>query len=1055
MYICIYKLQSSMKISTYIQRITIGLVLLASVLQVGIAQSIAREWNEIILTSIRNDLARPTVHARNLYHSSAMMYDIWAIYHGVDTHFLGKTNNGITIPFDGIPASTDIEADVEEAICHAMFTLLSSRFQSSPRYTTVLRPLYRNTMTGLNYNYTFTGTDYQSGDPAALGNYIAQQIQIYGLQDGSNQQNGYENTFYEPVNPPLFAEDPGNPDLIDLNKWQPLTLEQFVDQSGNVFNDNTPEFLGPEWGRVFPFALQDEDKSVHMVGDNEFTVYHEPALPPQINLTDGLGIEDNYKWGFSMVSVWSSHLDPEDPILWDISPASIGNIQSYPETYDEMRDFYNYTEGGDASIGHDLNPKTGQPYAPNFVPRSDYARVLAEFWADGPESETPPGHWFTILNYVSDNLEEKRFKGEGDVMSDLEWDIKTYIALGGAMHDCAITAWGLKGYVDYIRPISSIRGMAELGQSSEPSSVNYHPGGLPLVPNFIELVEIGDPLAGSGNVNVGKVKVYAWQGPDFIINPSFDDAGVGWILAENWWPYQRPTFITPNFAGFVSGHSTFSRAAAEVLTAFTGDPFFPGGMGEFEAPMNDFLVFEQGPTVDVTLQWATYRDASDQTSLSRIWGGIHPPADDIPGRIMGMAIAEDVMDLVTNLFYNDDDGDGFYSHQDCDDTNPNIYPNSLEICDNIDNDCDGETDENLPLFTYYADNDGDGFGNASTVLDVCFATAPTGFVTDNTDCDDTNPMINPASPEVCDNIDNNCNGMVNDGLQIYTYYMDNDGDGFGQLAISIDTCLSTAPTGFVPDNADCDDTNPNINPSSPEICDNLDNDCTGVVNDGLQFYTYYRDMDQDGFGQESIAVDTCITTAPTGFVANNQDCDDTDASIHPNSPEICDDIDNDCTGIVNDGLQLFSYYADTDGDGFGDSLVQMDTCITSAPVGFVTNFEDCNDGDMMINPMGIETADNGIDEDCSGLDYYKETKFFPNPVYDQLEIHHEYDGFIKIDIYNTQGKVYQTIITQLVNNATVIELGTTFNMPDGVYYLRVSEVDGNFNKTYRIMKTHY
>ena len=109
-------------------------------------------------------------------------------------------------------------------------------------------------------------------------------------------------------------------------------------------------------------------------------------------------------------------------------------------------------------------------------------------------------------------------------------------------------------------------------------------------------------------------------------------------MAEEWWPYQRPTFVTPNFAGYVSGHSTYSRAAAEALTLFTGSPYFPGGMGEYMARENEFLVFEEGPSQDVKLQWASYRDASDQCSLSRIWGGIHPYIDDIPGRFIGSTI---------------------------------------------------------------------------------------------------------------------------------------------------------------------------------------------------------------------------------------------------------------------------------------------------------------------------------------------------------------------------------------------------------------------------------
>ena len=131
-------------------------------------------------------------------------------------------------------------------------------------------------------------------------------------------------------------------------------------------------------------------------------------------------------------------------------------------------------------------------------------------------------------------------------------------------------------------------------------------------------------------------------------------AGVGWILAENWWPYQRPSFVTPPFAGYVSGHSTFSRAAAEVMTLITGDEFFPGGIGEFVAKKDEFLVFEKGPSVDVVLQWATYRDASDQTSLSRIWGGIHPPADDIPGRLIGEKIGINAYEFAVPYFSSDE-----------------------------------------------------------------------------------------------------------------------------------------------------------------------------------------------------------------------------------------------------------------------------------------------------------------------------------------------------------------------------------------------------------------
>ena len=150
--------------------------------------------------------------------------------------------------------------------------------------------------------------------------------------------------------------------------------------------------------------------------------------------------------------------------------------------------------------------------------------------------------------------------------------------------------------------------------------------------------------------NEGKIKLYTWRGHSFIENTEEDVAGVGWILAENWWPYQRPSFVTPPFAGYVSGHSTYSRAAAEMMTQLTGSAFFPGGIGEFEAKENEFLVFEDGPSQDVILQWATYRDASDQCSLSRIWGGIHPPMDDIPGRLIGEQIGNEAYELAEVYF---------------------------------------------------------------------------------------------------------------------------------------------------------------------------------------------------------------------------------------------------------------------------------------------------------------------------------------------------------------------------------------------------------------------
>jgi len=626
-------------------------VLLGFISSISLSQSVARQWNEEILIGIRNDFARPTVHARNLFHSSVAMYDAWAVFDpNADTFFLGKTVGDYFCPFEGFTPNQDVEEARKTAISYAVYRLMLHRFAESPRRPIIFAAI-NSLMDNLGYDTSLVSTDYQNGNAAALGNYIAQQLIAFGLQDGSNEGLNYENQFYEPLNEPLNTDISGNPDMTEPNHWQPLKVESYVDQSGNTIPGGQPPFLGPEWGNVTPFSLQEVDKAIHNVAGFDYTVYHDPGGPSY--LQQGLGIDDAYKWGFSLVAAWSSHLDPTDEVMIDISPGSIGNLDTslFPKTLNEFKSFYNYENGGDPSMGHSLNPITQLPYQPQWVRRGDYTRVLAEFWADGPDSETPPGHWFTILNYVSDQPQlVKKFKGNGPELSDLEWDVKSYFILGGTMHDIAVTAWGLKGYYDYVRPISAIRYMADRGQSSDPNLPSYHPEGLPLTPGLIEIIYEDDPLAGGFNENVGKIKIYAWRGPSFIVNPNNDVAGVGWIIASEWFPYQRPSFVTPPFAGYVSGHSTFSRGAAEVLTMLTGDPFFPGGMGTFDAPADSFLKFEKGPSASLQLQWATYRDASDQTSLSRIWGGIHPPIDDIPGRILGEKIGKEAFAFAEKYF---------------------------------------------------------------------------------------------------------------------------------------------------------------------------------------------------------------------------------------------------------------------------------------------------------------------------------------------------------------------------------------------------------------------
>jgi hypothetical protein len=608
--------------------------------------SVARLWNDALLDAIRKDLARPTVHARNLFHMSAAMFDAWAVYSdSADSYLAGKTVNGFACAMDEIDIDVDLQPAREEAISFAAYRIIRHRFANSPGATTTLTEV-DGLMSELGYDAADTSTDVTTGSAAAVGNRIAECYIEYGLQDGANEANSYANAHYLPVNQPIEPPKPGNPNIADLDRWQPIALVQYVDQAGNVYNSNPPA-LSPEWGAVLPFSLSEDDRTAFFRDNFNYNVYHDPGPPPRAQGANS----DIYKWAFALVAVWSGHLDQADGVMMDISPASNGNTAELPATFEELPAFYDLLNGGNQKNGHDLNPATGAPYEAQVVPRGDYTRVLAEFWADGPTSETPPGHWFTILNTVTDHeLFERRIGGTGPELGPLEWDVKGYFTLGGAMHDVAITAWGIKGWYDCIRPLSAIRAMADRGQSSDPLGPSYHPDGIPLVPGHIEVVAAGDPLEGDAGEHVGKIKLYAWLGPTAIPDPLTTQAHAGWMLAENWWPYQRPTFVTPPFPGYISGHSTYSRAAAEVMTRLTGDEFFPGGMSQFEIRANEFLVFEEGPSVDMTLQWATYRDAAEQSALSRIWGGIHPPIDDVPGRRIGIEVGNAAYDYALSYF---------------------------------------------------------------------------------------------------------------------------------------------------------------------------------------------------------------------------------------------------------------------------------------------------------------------------------------------------------------------------------------------------------------------
>ena len=570
--------------------------------------SVARIWDDQLLALIRQVVPAPTVHARNLFHVSAAMWDAWAAYdQQADGYFVTEKQN-----------ASDVTAAREAAISFAAYRILLWRYGQVTELD-VAREQLDATMAGLCYRPEYATTE---GDaPAALGNRIAEAVIAYGATDGALEEQRYVDESYRPANEPLIVAEPGTV-MADPSRWQPLALERQVSQNGLPIPGQIQTFIGPHWGHVTSFALPPNDEGVPI----------DPGPPPAL----GGNTDQAFKDAAIEVIRHSSMLDPADGETIDAGPASLGDN----------------TLGSNDGSGYTENPVTGEPYEENTTLRADFARALAEFWADGPRSETPPGHWNVVANTVSDAPGFAfRIGGEGDEVDRLEWDVKLYLALNGAVHDAAIAAWGLKGHYDSARPISMIRYMGGLGQSSDEAAPSYHPDGLPLVDGLVEVITAESSAAGAHHAHlddhVGEIAILAWRG--FPADPETETSGVGWIRAVEWVPYQRSTFVTPAFSGYVSGHSTFSRAAAEVLTVFTGSPYFPGGLSEWTTPAGE-LLHEEGPTEDVTLQWATYYDAADQAGLSRLFMGIHISPDDFEGRRTGAICGQDAWALATQYF---------------------------------------------------------------------------------------------------------------------------------------------------------------------------------------------------------------------------------------------------------------------------------------------------------------------------------------------------------------------------------------------------------------------
>ncbi len=375
--------------------------------------------------------------------------------------------------------------------------------------------------------------------------------------------------------------------------------------------------------------------------------------------------------------------------------------------------------------------------------------------------------------------------------------------------------------------------------------------------------------------------------------------------------------------------------------------------------------------------------------------------------------------------FADADADGWAACEECDDAVATVNPDAVEVCDDIDNDCSGTTDDDDPgldastATAWYADVDLDTYGDAADNAIAC--DAPSGYVADATDCDDedaawhpdaeeldcsdpndyncdgsvswadndadsfpaceecddSDAAVNPDALEICDDIDNDCNSATDDadaGLDASTgsaWYADTDRDGYGDATVSAMAC--DKPSGSVADATDCDDTNGDINTGGIEVCDGLDNNCDSAVDDAdaaldlSSATTWYEDTDGDSYGNTDVTAVAC--EVPAGFVSDPGDCDDEHEDVNGDAAEICDGIDNDCNEAVDDadaGLDASTattWYADADEDTYGDAAVGALAC--EAPSGYVSGSTDCDDSDVDVNTAATEVCD-AIDNNCDG-----------------------------------------------------------------------------------------
>ncbi len=321
-------------------------------------------------------------------------------------------------------------------------------------------------------------------------------------------------------------------------------------------------------------------------------------------------------------------------------------------------------------------------------------------------------------------------------------------------------------------------------------------------------------------------------------------------------------------------------------------------------------------------------------------------ADDVPSACGG--VCTQLGTATVSSVYFDADGDGYTPAQgDCEDTDPAVHPGAPDpVGDGVDQNCDGPDG---------VDADGDG----SLAI-------PSG----GADCDDGDPSVFPGAAEVCDGLDQDCDGAIDeDPVGAPRRYSDSDGDGWGDPAAYVEACV--APPNTVLDATDCDDSTAAVAPDAEETCNGVDDDCDASVDEAgaAGETTWYLDADLDGYGDADASALGCA--APAGYVVDDQDCDDTLASVNPLGVEACNGLDDDCDGSVDPASSTGAtvFYADGDGDGFASAgAATASACF--APVGFTATLGDCDDAEPLVYPGALETCADTIDFNCDGSVQY-------------------------------------------------------------------------------------